>query len=166
VVQPEPQAELKPIPDPGPPVSTEPTVEGPVSNVPGIPGGTDPLGDIRGLPNVPPGGNGPLTAEPVVQEGPLPVRGAIVKPEVIPSTRIKPNYTEAARKVRLQGTVIVEAVIDAQGNVTSVRVVKPLRLGLDQEAVRAVQQWKYRPATLHGRPVAVFFQLTVTFQVQ
>jgi TonB family protein len=167
VAQPDPVAEVvtKPIPDPGP-ISEEPTVEGPVSGNPGIPGGTDPFGDIHGVPGVAPGGNGPVTAEPVTQEGPYPLGGAIVKPEVIPSTRIKPSYTEQARKVRMQGVVIVEAVIDAQGNVTSVKVVKPLPLGLDQQAVAAVQQWKYRPATLHGRPVAVILQLTVTFQVQ
>jgi protein TonB len=68
--------------------------------------------------------------------------------------------------VKVQGAVILEAVIDERGNVTSVRVVKGLPMGLDKSAIDAVSRWKFQPATLDGRPVAVYFNLTVNFQVQ
>jgi protein TonB len=80
--------------------------------------------------------------------------------------KVNPVYTEAARRARIQGVVIVEAIIDKQGNVTNVRVLKALPMGLDQAAVDAVKKWRFRPATLNGRPVNVYFVLTVNFQLQ
>ena len=62
--------------------------------------------------------------------------------------------------------MIVEAIIDQQGNVTTARVLKGLPMGLDRAAVEAVQKWKFRPATLEGRAVKVYYVLTVNFQVQ
>jgi protein TonB len=66
----------------------------------------------------------------------------------------------------MQGTVIVEAIIDKSGAVTAVRVLKPLPMGLDNAAAEAVKKWRFKPATLNGRPVAVYFVLTVNFQLQ
>jgi protein TonB len=94
----------------------------------------------------------------------LRVGGAISKPEVV--NKVNPVYTEAARRARIQGVVIVEAIIDKQGNVTNVRVLKALPMGLDQAAVDAVKKWRFKPATLNGRPVNVYFVLTVNFQLQ
>ena len=94
----------------------------------------------------------------------LRVGGDVKPPEVI--QRIDPNYTEEARRARVQGVVILEAIIDAQGNVTDVRVIKPLPEGLGEEAAKAVRQWKFRPGTQHGRPVPVIFSLTVNFRLQ
>lgn len=62
--------------------------------------------------------------------------------------------------------MIVEAIIDTNGNVTNVRVLKGLPMGLDKAAVDAVQRWKFKPAMLEGRPVKVYYVLTVNFQVQ
>jgi protein TonB len=100
----------------------------------------------------------------VVDEQPLRVGGGVSKPEII--TQVKPAYPEVARKARLQGSVIVEAIIDEQGNVTNVRVLKGLPMGLDRSAVDAVQKWKFKPAQFQGRPVKVYYVLTVNFQVQ
>lgn len=106
---------------------------------------------------------------PGVIEAPAPkdeiltVGGAVSKP--VFQDGPKPKYTEVARKARLQGTVIVEAIIDEQGRVIDARVLKGLPMGLDREAVAAVQQWRYKPATYQGRPVKVRFSLTVNFQV-
>jgi protein TonB len=94
----------------------------------------------------------------------LRVGGAINKPEII--TRVQPVYTEAARRARIQGVVIVETIIDKTGNVTNVRVLKALPMGLDNAAVEAVKKWKFKPADLNGRPVNVYFVLTVNFQLQ
>jgi protein TonB len=109
---------------------------------------------------------GPGVTEPatVVSDGPLPVGGAVLKPELI--HRIDPRYTEPARKARLQGTVIVQAVIDEQGRVTDVQIYKSLPMGLDQAAVDAVRQWRFKPATLHGRPVKVYYSLTIHFTLR
>jgi protein TonB len=113
----------------------------------GVPGGT---GDT-------PGGTG------TAAELPIPVGGQVAAPVAL--VRVEPHYTEAARRVRLEGTVVVEAIVDRSGRVTDARVLKPLGMGLDASAVEAVRQWRFRPATLHGRPVAVFFRLTVTFRL-
>ena len=56
--------------------------------------------------------------------------------------------------------------IDTAGNVTNVRVLKGLPMGLDKAAVEAVQRWKFKPATLEGKAVKVYYVLTVNFQVQ
>ena len=94
---------------------------------------------------------------------PYRVGGEVTRPEVLISKA--PVYTELARRARVTGTVIVEAVIDEQGNVTDARVLKGLPMGLDRAAVEAVQTWKFKPATLQGRPVPVYYILTVNFQV-
>jgi len=80
--------------------------------------------------------------------------------------RVQPVYTETARRARVQGIVIVEAIISRTGQVENVRVLKGLPMGLDQAAVDAVKRWRFRPATQGGRPVNVYFILTVNFKVQ
>lgn len=98
--------------------------------------------------------------------GDTPVRvGGNVKAPVI-ITRVEPEYTEIARKARIKGIVIVEAVIDRQGNVTEARILKPLPMGLDQEALRAIRLWKFKPGTLNGQPVPVYYNLTVNFRLE
>ena len=88
-----------------------------------------------------------------------------VKPPVAIS-RIDPQYTEVARKARVEGIVIIEAIIDRNGNVTDARVLKPLALGLDTAALDAVRRWKFTPGTLNGQPVPVIYNLTVNFRLQ
>ena len=95
---------------------------------------------------------------------PVRVGGNVKAPVAV--TRVDPIYTEAARRARIQGFVVIEAVIDRQGNVTEARVLKPLPLGLDLAALEAVKRWKFRPGTLNGQPVPVYYNLTVNFQLQ
>ena len=79
----------------------------------------------------------------------------------------RPRYTEIARRVRLEGRVVLQAVIDKRGEVTSVRVLAGLGLGLDQAAVEAIRSWRFDPALLaDGRPVAVYYTLTVNFRLE
>ena len=78
----------------------------------------------------------------------------------------QPQYSEIARKARIQGVVIVQAIIDKQGNVTNVKVLKGLPMGLEEAAVDAIKQWKFKPAMLNGRPVTVYYNLTVNFKLQ
>jgi TonB family protein len=76
-----------------------------------------------------------------------------------------PQYTEMARNARLQGVVIVEAVIDAHGCIADEKVLKGLPMGLDQAALAAMQGWVFEPATRKGQPVDVYYTLTVKFQI-
>ncbi|HSN68746.1 MAG TPA: energy transducer TonB [Thermoanaerobaculia bacterium] len=96
--------------------------------------------------------------------GPRRVGGNVKPPQVV--YRVEPDYTEEARKSRLQGIVIIEAIIDINGNVTDARVLKGLAGGLDASALAAVRQWRFRPGTLDGDPVPVIFDLMVRFRLQ
>ncbi len=93
----------------------------------------------------------------------LRVGAGVTAPEKISTP--PPVYTEMARKARVQGVVILEAVIDQHGNVTEAHVLKGLPLGLDRAALQAVAKWKFRPATFQHKPVRVFYPLTVPFQL-
>lgn len=77
--------------------------------------------------------------------------------------KVAPEYTETAKRARIAGIVIVEAIIDAAGVVREVRVAKPLPFGLDQKAVEAVKQWTFKPGLINGKPVPVIMRLTVRF---
>ena len=138
------------------------TGDGPVGD-PNLPIG-DGFGPGKGGPGVNPNGdgNGPEIGEGESQ----PVRFTVgmTKPE--PIRQVQPRYTENARRAGVQGAVILEAIIDEQGNVTDVRVLRGLPMGLDREAVSAVQQWKFRPAMMASKPVKVYFNLTVNFAIQ
>ena len=104
----------------------------------------------------------PLLA--AADEAPLRVGGDVTRPDKI--SEPPPVYTELARKARVQGTVIIEAIIDTQGNVVDARVLKGLPMGLDRAALDAVDKWKFKPATLKGEPVKVYYTLTVNFKLQ
>ncbi len=104
-----------------------------------------------------------LAQAPAASE-PYRVGGEVTRPEKVSGD--PPVYTEIARRARVTGVVIVEAVIDEQGNVTETRVLKGLPMGLDRSAVDAVEAWKFKPATLDGLPVPVYYTLTVNFQLE
>lgn len=148
---PKPKAKKVPIPDPTPdepePIRLdEPEPEIDMPEVDDI---------VFGIPDAPP------EPEP---EGPIHVGGDVTKPEKI--TAPQPQYTEIARKARVQGVVIVQAIIDKGGNVTNVKVLKGLPMGLSEQAVDAIKKWKFEPATLNGKPVDVYYNLTVNFRLQ
>jgi protein TonB len=95
---------------------------------------------------------------------PIHLTVGITKPEIL--KRVQPRYTDIARKAGVQGTVVVEATIDKQGNVTDARVLRGLPMGLNEEAVNAILQWRFMPAYQGSRPVSVYFTLTVNFTIQ
>jgi TonB family protein len=89
----------------------------------------------------------------------------LVPPEVI--RRVQPRYTSDAMRAKIQGVVILQAVVDASGRVGSTRVVESLdpHFGLDHEANIAANQWLFRPATLNGQPVPAVITLTLEFKL-
>ncbi|HKI00638.1 MAG TPA: TonB family protein, partial [Thermoanaerobaculia bacterium] len=99
-----------------------------------------------------------------VDDQPIHIMVGMIKPQVV--HQVQPRYTEAARRAGVQGSVIVEAIIDEKGNVDNVRVLRGLPMGLDKSAIEAIQQWRFTPATMSNRPVKVYFTLTVNFTIQ
>ena len=88
----------------------------------------------------------------------------VTRPEKISGSA--PAYTAEDRAAGVSGTVILEAVIDEQGNVTNVKVLKGLSAGLDESSMKAVRSWKFDPARMGGRPVPVYYTLTVNFMIE
>jgi TonB family protein len=76
----------------------------------------------------------------------------------------EPEYTEEARKARYQGTVLLYVEIDPSGKATNIRVQRSLGLGLDEKAIEAVRQWKFKPGTKDGNPVTVTANIGVNFR--
>ncbi|RMG43562.1 MAG: energy transducer TonB [Acidobacteria bacterium] len=101
--------------------------------------------------------------------GPLmPGIGGVTSPELIPETKVEPEYPELARKARIEGKVILRAVIRKDGTVGDIEVLRaPMPdLGFTEAAIAAVRQWRYRPGVQNGRPVDVYLTVTVNFTLQ
>lgn len=81
-------------------------------------------------------------------------------------TRVEPTYSFGARRRRIEGFVVLEVAIDERGTPTSVRVQQPLDPELDQAAVEAVRKWRFRPATLGGRPKASVHLVRIHFRLR
>lgn len=105
-----------------------------------------------------------ITAPPPPPPSSAPVR---VGGRVRPPSKIRdaaPAYPAIAQAARVEGTVIIDAVIDEQGRVQSTRVLRSIPL-LDQAALEAVRQWVYTPTLLNGVPVPVVMTVTVRFRL-
>ena len=74
----------------------------------------------------------------------------------------QPTYPALARQARIQGQVVLHAIIDKDGRVSELSVISGHPL-LVQSALEAVRQWRYRPTTLNGEAVEVDTTITVTF---
>jgi protein TonB len=132
----------------------------------GSPDGTSPLAGIEAGFNSSVGFT-PIEAVPPPPAPPasprvLRLREGITPPQKI--VNVEPVYSRAAQATKIEGMVILEAVIDTHGNVTSARVLRALPL-LDQSALDAVRQWKFTPATLNGVAVPVYLTVTVNFKL-
>jgi protein TonB len=79
---------------------------------------------------------------------------------------VKPNYTKAAMDRKVQGTVELDAVILKDGTVGNVTIKRSLDEDLDQEAIKATKQWKFKPGTKGGEPVAVQVFIELSFALR
>ena len=156
------RTETPPVVMPPDPIETAPTSESPAQESPadaGIEDGNGP-GDESGI-------QGGTSDEPGLGVGlvpgvaPVPVGGDVKAPVLV--TRVEPEYPESMRRARMEGVVILEAVITASGEVDQVRVLKSAGPLLDRATLEAVRRWRYAPATLNGRAVSVYLTVTVTF---
>jgi protein TonB len=162
------QPTAKDVPDKPPAPAANDSVQdltpGPASDGPSGPGsGPGPGGPGPGGPGSGPS-EGPGDGPGLGDNKPIHLSFGMTKPEVI--HQVQPRYSEQARRAAVQGTVIVEAVIDELGQVTNVRLIRGLPMALDLAAMQAIQQWRFKPALLDGRPVKVFYTLTVNFTIQ
>ena len=76
-----------------------------------------------------------------------------------------PEYSKGARKKKKQGTVLVETVVGLDGLPHDTHVLHSIGYGLDQQAVRALSQWKFEPGTKDGQPVPVLLQIEMDFRL-
>lgn len=90
----------------------------------------------------------------------------VTLPQVI--REVKPQYTSDAMRAKIQGTVLIECVVRPDGSVSDVQVVRSLdpTFGLDQEAMKAARQWRFRPGTRMGEPVSVLVTIELTFTLR
>lgn len=94
---------------------------------------------------------------------PLRVGGVIKEPNKV--HHVNPIYPEAAREAGVSGVVILEAMIEADGSVSNLKVLRSIP-ELDQAAINAVRQWRYTPTLLNGQPVRVVMTVTVNFTLR
>jgi periplasmic protein TonB len=90
-------------------------------------------------------------------------RDNVTQPRLL--KKIEPEYSDEARKVKLQGSVMLRIVVDERGRAESIEVTHGLGLGLDERAVEAVRKWLFTPGTRGGRPVPTAALVEVTFRL-
>ena len=148
-------------------VATEPAAgiveESPPPPLPGVPGGT-----AEGIPAGIPGGTGPVTVAPpppppAVSTEPRRPGGQIKRPVKIRDVR--PPYPQIAVANRVEGLVMIDAIIGTDGKVKEARVIKSIPL-LDRAALDAVLQWQFTPTLLNGVPVPIIMTVTVNFTLR
>jgi TonB family protein len=79
--------------------------------------------------------------------------------------KVEPEYSEEARRARYQGTVVLYAEVDTEGNPRNIRVLRSLGLGLDEKAMQAVALWRFKPGWKDGHPVTVAVTVEVNFRL-
>ena len=106
-------------------------------------------------------GGGPGTGTDGIYE----YGSGITNPEPILQT--KPSYTDDAIRAKVQGVVVLQAVIRKDGRVDRFKVVRGLGYGLEERAIQEIAtRWKFRPGTLNGRPVDVLATIEVQFNLR
>jgi len=138
-------------------------VAGPFSSGPGKDGGIG-TGNDGGIgKNDGPGLHGEKGGGGFDGQPPYPT-GNIKAPTVV--YRVEPQYSEEARKARYEGTVVLQAIVRRDGTVDVVRLIRSLGYGLDQNAMEALKQWRFRPATRDGIAMDSTVNVEVRFNLR
>ena len=95
--------------------------------------------------------------------GVMSVGGGVAAPQVIHS--VEPQFSDAARNAKYQGTVSIQLIVDPQGNPQDIHVIRHLGMGLDAKAIEAIRQYKFKPAMYQGHPVPVQMVIDVAFHL-
>jgi protein TonB len=108
----------------------------------------------------------PSTADvkPTRQEAPLPVGGNVQSAKLIKAPA--PTYPAIAKSARIQGTVVLQAIIGKDGSIRNLKVLSAASPLLVSSAMDAVKQWVYRPTLLNQEPVEVITEITVNFALR
>jgi len=88
---------------------------------------------------------------------------AVTNPSVI--QEVEPEYTPEARNAKIQGMVLLRLVVGSDGIARDIQVEQGIDAGLDQNAVQALRQWRFKPAIRNARPVAVMAKVAVNFRL-
>ena len=91
------------------------------------------------------------------------VGGGVSAPQIV--FKVDPEYSEQARKAKYQGTVVLRLIVQKDGSVRDVKVMQSLGLGLDEKAIEAVMQWRFKPGMRQGAAVDVQAIVEVTFRL-
>jgi TonB family protein len=150
------------IPVPNVPFGDPNGVVGPPSAGPGKGGGIG-SGDGTGIGPGKGGGVGPGEGGGI-GGGVFQVGGGVTEPTLL--SQIQPEYSDDGRKARIQGTVELLIVVQADGSVRFENVRKSLGYGLDQKAMEAVKKWKFLPGKKDGKPVATYVSVLVNFSLR
>ena len=153
--KPEPKAET-PAPEPAPPQEEPKPVQAQPAPVQEEPKPEPPKAEPE-----------PVSTEPQVNEGDLvELTPDVIKPTIL--TRVEPAYPPVARSKKVEGTVILSVLVSETGGVSDVKVLRAAggSMGLNEAAVAAVKQWKFRPAVKAGKRVKVWVTYPVVFKVQ
>lgn len=95
--------------------------------------------------------------------GIMTVGGGVAAPHLVHS--VEPEFTQAAREANFQGNVLIQLIVDSQGNPQDIRVTRRLGMGLDEKAIEAVRQYRFKPAMYQGHPVSVQIVIEVAFHL-
>lgn len=91
------------------------------------------------------------------------IGGGVSAPQLIYS--VDPEFSDEARRAKYQGLCLVSLIVDANGNPQNIKIVRALGMGLDEKAIEAVKQYKFKPALFKGHPVAVPIDVEVNFRI-
>ena len=102
----------------------------------------------------------------VAAQEPVRPGNGVTTPVVV--KEVKPQYTEEAKKAHISGNVLLDVVVTAEGSVGDVKVARSLdpTFGLDEQAVKAGKEWKFKPGTKDGKPVPVRVMIELNFTLK
>jgi bla regulator protein BlaR1 len=110
------------------------------------------------------GGAGSRVATAAAAQQPDRPGGRVTMPKL--KREVKPQYSERAKQEKIEGEVLMECVVNADGTVGNIKVVKSLHPDLDQAAMDAAAQWLFEPGTRDGKPVDVIVTIAMSFTLK